>query len=308
MSLRGRNFVNVTDFSNREIEQVLELGLELKTRYQAGIRDEPLRGKTLGMLFQKPSLRTRASFEVAMNQLGGNALYMGPAEVGMGEREAVDDVAMVVSGYFDVICARTFGHDIVEQLAEHASVPVINALSAGEHPCQALADLLTLREWRGDLRGLKVTYVGDGNNVAISLALACAKVGANFAIAAPNGFDLPEECVERFKQEAQFTGSKIEQANTPEEVAPGTHAFYTDVWTSMGQEEERERRLKAFEGFCITEKLCALGEDAIVLHCLPAHYGEEIEHDVTRGPRSAIWDQAHNRLHAQKALLALVTP
>jgi ornithine carbamoyltransferase len=308
MSLRGRNFVGVCDFTNREIEEVLSVSAELKLRRAAGLQDMPLAGKTLGMLFQKPSLRTRASFEVAMNQLGGRALYMGPAEVGMGKREAVDDVALVVSGYFDVICARVFEHSIVKDLAEHSSAPVINALSDREHPCQALADLLTIREWRGALKGLKVTYVGDGNNVAISLGLACAKVGAHFAVAAPEGYQLPAEAVAAFEREAQSTGSRLEQATDPRQVAPGTNAFYTDVWTSMGQEEERLARLKAFEGFCITEDLCALGDDAIVLHCLPAHYGEEIAHDVSRGPRSAIWDQAHNRLHAQKGLLALVTP
>ncbi|MGE0709846.1 MAG: ornithine carbamoyltransferase [Planctomycetota bacterium] len=308
MSLRGRSFVNITDLSRRELSEVLSLAAELKRRTKAGIRDEPLAGKTLGLIFQKPSLRTRASFEVAMAQLGGRSVYLSPAEVGMGEREAVDDVALVVSRYFDVIAARTFGHEIVEELAKSATVPVINALSAGEHPCQAVADLLTAQEWLGDLRGKKITYIGDGNNVAVSLGLACAMVGANFGIATPEGYDLPEECVRRFKEIAAETGALLHQARDPREVAVGTHAFYTDVWTSMGQEAETAARRKAFTGFCIDEALCALGDDAIVLHCLPAHYGEEITRDVTRGPRSAIWDQAENRLHAQKALLALLTP
>lgn len=308
MSLRGRNFVNVNDFSHKELFEVLELAGDLKRRTQAGIRDEPLAGKVLGLIFQKPSLRTRASFEVAMHQLGGKAIYMSPAEVGMGQREAVDDVALVVSRYFDVIASRVFGHDVIEGLAEHATVPVINALSEGEHPCQALADLLTLREWRGELKGQKMTYVGDGNNVAISLAIACAKVGCHFAIAAPPGYQLPAACVSTFEAIGAETGARLEQGDHPEAVAAGTTAFYTDVWTSMGQEEEQAKRLAAFKGFTITEALRAKGEDAIVLHCLPAHYGEEIERDVTRGRYSAIWDQAGNRLHAQKALLALVTP
>lgn len=308
MSLRGRNFVNVNDFSNKEFAEVLALAADLKRRTQAGITDQPLAGKVLGLIFQKPSLRTRASFEVAMHQLGGKAIYMSPAEVGMGTREAVDDVALVLSRYFDVIASRVFGHDVIEGLAENASVPVINALSEGEHPCQALADLLTLQEWRGDLKGQKVTYVGDGNNVAISLALACAKVGSHFAIAAPAGYQLPESCVKSFAAIAAETGSRLEQGDHPDKVAAGTTAFYTDVWTSMGQEEEQAKRLAAFKGFTITEELRAKGDDAIVLHCLPAHYGEEIERDVTRGRFSAIWDQAGNRLHAQKALLALVTP
>lgn len=308
MSLRGRNFVNVNDLSNKELGEVLALGADLKRRTLAGIKDQPLAGKVLGLIFQKPSLRTRASFEVAMHQLGGKAIYMSPAEVGMGTREAVDDVALVLSRYFDVMASRVFGHDVIEGLAANASIPVINALSEGEHPCQALADLLTLREWRGELKGLKLTYVGDGNNVAVSLAIACAKVGTHFAIAAPAGFELPSECVATFEEIAKETGARIEQGDHPEAVAAGTNAFYTDVWTSMGQEEEKARRLAAFKGFTITEALRAKGDDAIVLHCLPAHYGEEIERDVTRGRFSAIWDQAGNRLHAQKALLTMVTP
>lgn len=302
--LRGRSFVSVSDLSNAELADLLDLAVDLKRRARAGLQDRPLTGKVLGLIFQKPSLRTRASFEVAMRQLGGEALYMSPAEVGMGTREAVDDVALVLSRYFDVISARVFGHDVVAGLAEHATVPVINALSDAEHPCQALADLLTIKEWRGDLRGLTVAYVGDGNNVAVSLALACAKVGAHFSIATPKGYELPPEVVARFHEEAKQTESVLSATNDAEEAVHEAQAIYTDVWTSMGQEEEKEARLNAFAGFKVTEKLRALGDDAIVLHCLPAHYGEEIDRDVTRGAHSAIWDQAENRMHAQKALLA----
>ncbi len=303
-ALRGRSFVSVDDLSNKELAELLDLALALKQRTRAGITDHPLKGKTLGLVFQKPSLRTRASFEVAMRQLGGDSMYLSPAEVGMGQREAVDDVALVLSRYFDAIAARVFGHDVVATLAQHATVPVINALSDGEHPCQALADLLTLLEWKGDLTGLTVAYVGDGNNVAASLALACAKVGTHFAIATPEGYELSAAAVDRFQAAARDTGAELRQTHDPEAAVSDAQAIYTDVWTSMGQEAEKEKRLRDFAGFKVTEALRAQGDDAIVLHCLPAHYGEEIDRDVTRGPHSAIWDQAENRLHAQKALLA----
>jgi ornithine carbamoyltransferase len=305
MSLKGRNFVGVADFDHRELETVLDLASELKRRTQAGILDRPLEGKILGLLFQKPSLRTRASFEVAMAHLGGRAIYMSPAEVGMGKREAVDDVAMVVSRYFDGLSARVFEHSVVADLAEHASIPVINALSDAEHPCQALADVLTIREWRGTLEGQRVVFVGDGNNVAISLALACAMTGAHFTLAAPEGYQLPDSFAERFAAVAR-KGATYSQTGDVREAATGSHVLYTDVWTSMGQEAETQKRLADFAGFCINAELVALGDDAIVLHCLPAHYGEEITRDVSRSAASAIWDQAENRLHAQKALLAAV--
>ncbi len=225
----------------------------------------------------------------------------------MGKREAVDDVALVVSRYFDGVVARVFEHSIVTDLAEHATIPVINALSAGEHPCQALADVLTIREWLGGLKGVSVTYVGDGNNVAASLGLACAKTGAHFVCATPEGYALPAEFQDRFAGEAMGSGARYTATTDPKQAASGANVLYTDVWTSMGQETERQARLEAFKGFCIDAELLALAEpDAIVLHCLPAHYGEEITHDVSRHPRSAIWDQAENRLHSSKALLASV--
>ena len=305
-NMRGRSFIGVSDFSNNELVETVELARTLKRNHKAGIFDRPLVGKTLGVVFQKPSLRTRASFEVAMTHLGGDVVYLSPPEVGMGTREAVDDVAIVLSRYFDVISARVFEHRIVQDLAAHAAIPVINALSDGEHPCQALADLLTIQEWLGGLRGVRVTFVGDGNNVAASLALACAKVGADFTLACPEGYDLPAAMIDKIEAERRATGASFRVVRDPKEGARGTNVLYTDVWTSMGQEEEQERRLKAFDGFCIDQELVDLGDDAIVLHCLPAHYGEEITRDVTRGSRSAIWDQAENRLHTAKAVLALL--
>jgi ornithine carbamoyltransferase len=303
MSLKGRNFIGVGDLNHRELSDLLDLARELKRRTKSGMIDRPLEGKILGLLFQKPSLRTRASFEVAMAQLGGRAIYMSPAEVGMGKREAVDDVALVVSRYFDGISARVFEHQIVVDLAENATVPVINALSDAEHPCQALADVMTILEWRGTLAGQRVVFVGDGNNVAVSLALACAMTGAHFTLAAPGGYHLPDSFAARFAAVAR-DGATFAQTGDVREAASGAHVLYTDVWTSMGQEEERQRRLDDFSGYCIDAELVALGDDAIVLHCLPAHYGEEITRDVSRSAASAIWDQAENRLHAQKALLA----
>ncbi|MFC1706911.1 ornithine carbamoyltransferase [Planctomycetota bacterium] len=305
-SLRGRDLTGMFDLNRHELTEVLELALELKRRARANIFDKPLAGNTLGLLFQKPSLRTRVSFEVAMGQLGGKVLYLSRDEVGMGLREEVPDVAMVLSRYFDVIAARVFEHRIVVELAKHAEIPVINALSDGEHPCQILADLLTILERRGRLKGLKVAYVGDGNNVAVSLGLGCALMGMHFFCATPSGYELPREAVDRMNERNAKRQGTLHELNDPKEAARGAHVIYTDVWTSMGQEAEREQRTKDFAGFTVDDDLLALGDDPMVLHCLPAHYGEEISREVGRGPRSAIWDQSENRLHAQKALLALV--
>ena len=292
--------------SSQEQHEVIEFALDLKRRRKAGLEDRPLRGKTLGLLFQKPSLRTRVSFEVAMYQLGGQALFLSMQEVGLGHRESIEDVARSVSGYFDGIAARVYGHEIVQELAEHARIPVINALSDLEHPCQALADVLTLREHFGTLRGLVVAYVGDGNNVAASLGLACVRAGVHFRVATPKGYELPEVVQNQIAEAAKTTGAAFVQANDPRAIAEGSHAIYTDVWTSMGQEAEREERLQAFAGFEVTRELVERSEEAVVMHCLPAHYGEEISYEASRMERSVIWMQAENRLHAQKALLALV--
>jgi ornithine carbamoyltransferase len=297
----------VNDLTIDEMNLVLATAADVKRAHQRGNPDHTFDGKTLGLIFQKPSLRTRVSFEVAMNQCGGKAISLSSAEVGLGERESVEDVAAVLSGYVDAIAARVFGHDLVVGLAKHARVPVINALSDWEHPCQALADLETIQERKGKLAGLKMSFIGDGNNVAASLALACAKVGMHFDVASPQGYELPAAIFDQCKKDAAKTGSVIRQVRDPKDAAKGCDAFYGDVWASMGQEKEREKRVRDFKGYQINKALLAQANaEALVLHCLPAHYGEEIEKDVSRIPQSAIWDQAENRLHAQKALLKLL--
>ena len=305
--LRGRSFVSVNDLSIDEMNLVLDMAADVKRRQQRGEKSNAFEGKTLGLVFQKPSLRTRVSFEVAMNQCGGRALYLSPGEVGLGERESVEDVAAVLSRFVDAITARVFGHDLVVGLAKHATVPVINALSDWEHPCQALADLQTIQERKGRMKGLKMSFIGDGNNVAASLALACAKVGMHFDVASPKGYELPAAIWDQAKADAQKTGAVLRQVVDPKDAAKGCDAFYGDVWASMGQEKEREKRVRDFKGYQINKDLLAIAnQECLVLHCLPAHYGEEITKDVSRIPQSAIWDQAENRLHAQKALLLLL--
>ena len=255
------------------------------------------------MIFQKPSTRTRVSFEVGMTQLGGHALYLAAGDLQLGRGETLKDTATVLSRYVDGIMIRTFAQDDVEELARHASIPVINGLTDISHPCQALADVMTIRERLGRIEGVRVSYLGDGNNVCASLMVACAKLGAPFVAATPEGYEVWPEAVEL----AREAGGEVELTNDPREAARGADVLYTDVWTSMGQEEERERRLRDLAGFGIDETLVDLASDeAIVLHCLPAHYGEEITEGVLYGPQSAVWDEAENRLHAQKALLALV--
>jgi ornithine carbamoyltransferase len=255
------------------------------------------------MIFQKPSTRTRVSFEVGIYQLGGTGLYLAAGDLQLGRGETIKDTAVVLSRYLDGIMIRTFAQSDVEQLAAQASIPVINGLTDSSHPCQALADVMTIRERLGRLEGVRVAYLGDGNNVCASLMVACAKLGAPFVAASPEGYEVWPEAVEL----AREAGGEVELTNDPRAAAEGADVLYTDVWTSMGQEDERERRLRDLAGFGIDAELVGLAnDDAIVLHCLPAHYGEEITEDVLYGPRSAVWDEAENRLHAQKALLALV--
>jgi len=266
-----------------------------------------LGGKTLALLFEKPSLRTRVSFDVAMQQLGGHALYLSPAEVGLGEREPVADVARVLSRYVDAIAARTFKHETVEELARWADVPVINALSDGEHPCQALADLLTIYEKKDRWRGLVLAFVGDGNNVARSLMLGSAMVGMEFRIASPQGYCVSRALVDKAESLAAASGAAVVCVESPQEAVRGADVVYTDVWASMGQEKEQVERRRAFSGYQVNAELLALASpDAIVMHDLPAHRGEEIADEVIEGPQSVVFDQAENRLHAQKAVLALI--
>jgi len=296
-SLKGRHFTRVADWSREELLTALDLADDLKERQQRREEHHLLPGRTLAMIFQKPSTRTRVSFEVGMAQLGGHALYLAASDLQLGRGETLRDTATVLSRYVDGIMIRTFAQDDVEELARHASVPVINGLTDSAHPCQALADVMTIRERLGRLEGVRVAYLGDGNNVCASLMVACAKLGADFFAATPEGYEPDEGAVET----AREGGGSVELMHSPRKAARDADVLYTDVWTSMGQEDERARRLRDLARFGIDA-----GDDAIVLHCLPAHYGEEITEDVLYGPHSAVWDQAENRLHAQKALLALV--
>ncbi len=307
-----KHFLSLADLSTEEIGHLLDLARALKAEWQKGGNRPILQGKTLGMIFQKPSLRTRVSFDVAMLHLGGHALYLSPNEIQIGQRESIADVARVLSRYVDAIMARVFAHRDVEELARHASVPVINGLSDYSHPCQGLADLLTILEHKGSLQGLKLAYLGDGNNVAASLAFGAASTGLNMVIASPAGYELPVEVVER----AQTLGRQFSAAHQdrpaaqlmltrdPYAAVHDADIIYTDVWTSMGQEAERERRLRDFPLYQVNAALVAAAKpDVIVMHCLPAHRGEEITDEVIDGPRSAVFDQAENRMHAQKAIL-----
>jgi ornithine carbamoyltransferase len=305
--LKGRDFTRVADWSGAELERVVDLAAELKDLQKRREEHHLLPGRALGMIFQKPSTRTRVSFEVGIAQLGGTGLYLSAGDLQLGRGETLKDTATVLSRYLDAIMIRTFAQEDVEELARHASIPVINGLTDSSHPCQALADVMTIRERLGRLEGVTVVYLGDGNNVCASLMVAAAKLGMNFRAATPKGYEPSAEAVEIARQAAAETGASIELFDNPREAAAGADVLYTDVWTSMGQEEERERRLRDLAGFGIDDELVRLaGKSAIVLHCLPAHYGEEIMEDVLYGPQSAVWDQAENRLHAQKALMALV--
>jgi ornithine carbamoyltransferase len=299
-TLKGRSFTRVADFSPDELALVLELAARMK----AAQREEQLvlPGRALGMIFEKPSTRTRVSFEVGIAQLGGNGLYLRADDLQLGRGETIRDTATVLSRYLDGIMIRTFAQSDVEELAEHADIPVINGLTDETHPCQALADMLTIRERLGRLKDVRVAYLGDGNNVCSSLMVAAARLGSSFVAATPPGYEPDARAV----AVARETG-EVEVTNDPAEAVVGADVLYTDVWTSMGQEEERERRLRDLAGYGITNELLAQADNgAIVLHCLPAHYGEEITEEVLYGPQSAVWDQAENRLHAQKALMALV--
>lgn len=301
--MRGRDLLSIADLTPEELELIINTALSMK-------RDghpEVLRGKTIAMLFEKPSLRTRVSFEVGMKQLGGTAIYLSQAEVGLGQREPVKDVARVLSRYVAAIVARTYAHEALVELAAAADIPVINALSDDEHPCQALADLLTIRETKGRLKGVRLSFIGDGNNVSASLALAAGLAGMEFTIASPEGYSIPEPVLRQARGWAAKTGGSIETVVAPEQAVRDSDIVYTDVWTSMGQESTRRQRLEAFIGYQVDEDLMALARpDAIFMHDLPAHRGEETVDSVIEGPQSAVFDQAENRLHAQKALMALL--
>jgi ornithine carbamoyltransferase len=299
---RVRHFLSIADLSTAELTELLDDADALKRDPVPS--DAPLRGRALAMIFEKPSLRTRLSFDVAMRDLGGHSSYLSPQEVGLGRRESVSDVARVVSRYVDIVVLRTFAHETLEEFAKYASVPVINGLSDLSHPCQGLADIFTIRERKGALTDVVAAFVGDGNNVAHSLMLGAAKAGMTLRVAAPAGFEPLPRYRELAATIARSTGARLTYLQDPVAAVRDADVVYTDVWTSMGQEQEYERRRRAFQGFQVNRELLANAKpDAIVLHDLPAHRGEEITDDVIDGPQSAVFDQAENRLHAQKAVL-----
>lgn len=298
-----RDFLSITDLSPQEVTGIIQRAEKLK----GGIQDKPLAGKSVAMLFEKPSLRTKVSFDIAVHQMGGHPVYLGRDEVGLGGRESVGDVARVLSRYVNIVVARTNSHQTLEELAACASIPVVNALSDVEHPCQALGDMLTMNEHMDRLAGLRIAYIGDGNNVAASLALAAASVGASCVIASPPGYELPSEMVRRARALAAGSSVVIDQVTRPEEAVEGADVVYTDVWVSMGQEAETEKRLKEFQGYQVSPDLMELAKPgAIFMHPLPAHRGEEVSEDMLDYPKSVVFDQAENRLHAQKAILEML--
>jgi len=307
INMKGKNLISINDLSQEEVAQILETAEIMKLRHYSHEEQPLLKGKILGMIFQKPSLRTRVSFEAGMIQLGGAAIYLGPEDIKLGQREATKDIAQVLSRYVDGIMARTFSHEIILELANYSSVPVINGLSDLLHPCQILGDLLTIKEKKGRLSNLKLAYLGDGNNVAHSLLFGAVKVGMDIVLATPSNYEPKAEIVEQAKKDAKKMGSRVEIINDPLKAVEEADIIYTDVWTSMGFEKEREIRKDVFRPYQINQDLVNRAkDDVLILHCLPAHRGEEITDEVIDGPHSVVIDQAENRLHAQKAILALL--
>lgn len=306
MSMK-KDFISIQDLTSGDIKDIFLLTDKIKTRPE-NFKSE-LEGKTLALIFQKPSNRTRVSFEVGMTQLGGHSIYLGTDDIKLGVREATKDVAAVLARYVDGIVARTFSHKDIIELAENSRVPVINGLSDLLHPCQAMADVYTIRE-KISAKKVKLAFVGDGNNVLHSLLHCCAKVGIDISVATPKGYEPKKKIAKEAEIEAAKAGSRIVFSNSPKEIVKDADVIYTDVWTSMGQEKEREKRLKAFEGFQVNKALVSLAKkNCLVMHCLPAHRGEEIMDDVLDGPNSVVIDEAENRLHVQKAiLLKLLAP
>jgi ornithine carbamoyltransferase len=301
--MKGKDFLSISDLTRDDIETIIYDAVNIKSRGWTSMLEE----KVLALLFEHPSLRTRMSFEIAMRQMGGHCIYLSPAEVGLGKRESIPDVARVASRYVDCLAARTFTHETVRTLADYSGVPVINALSDLEHPCQALADLLTIYEKKGELSGLKLAFIGDGNNVAHSLLLAAALTGMNFRIASPPAYSVKEEILKTAHQYCDSTGGTILCTNEPKEAVQQADIVYTDVWTSMGQEAESVRRREAFANFQVNIELLSLAkDDAIFMHDLPAHRGEEVTDEVMDSLQSVVFDQAENRMHVMKALLGHV--
>ncbi len=306
-SLHGRHLVSLSDLSAEEIFHILEVADDLKRKHYRNEVYRPLVGKTLAMIFQKPSLRTRVSFEAGMNRYGGHAVYLGPEDIQLGQRESTADIARTLSRYVDAIMARTFGHDIVVELARYASVPVINGLTDFEHPCQILADLMTVREKKGTLTGLKMAFLGDGNNVAHSLLQGCAKVGMHLTLAVAKGYEPNKRLLAEARKDAKDTGAILKVTHQLDEALEDADVVYTDVWVSMGQEAKKTKKIKTMRPYQLNVKaLSKAKSDAIVLHCLPAHRNEEITDEVIEGSHSVVFDQAENRLHAQMAVLVQV--
>ncbi len=302
-----RHFLTLADLTPAELQEILGLAVQLKTEWEAGGNPPLLGGKVLGMIFQKPSLRTRVSFDMAMLHLGGHALYLSPNEIQLGKRESTADVARVLARYVHVIMARVFDHADVVELAKWSTVPVINGLSDYSHPCQGVADFLTILEHKGTLKGRKLAYLGDSNNVTHSLIFGAAKLGMDFALGAPEGYSLRPDVLALAQQFAAESGSKISISTDPRVAIQDADVVYTDTWTSMGQEAEAEERRKLFPPYQVNTALLAYARpDALVMHCLPAHRGDEITDEVADGPQSVIFDQAENRMHAQKAILLWV--
>ena len=298
--MKSKDLLSVADLGSDDLQRILDNALAMKRNGTKPL----LAGQTLAMIFEKPSLRTRVSFDVGMYQLGGHAIYLAGGEVGLGQREPMKDMALVLSRYAGLIMARTFAHSTVESLAQYATVPVINGLSDREHPCQAIADLLTIYEKKGNPEGLTLAYIGDGNNVAASLLLACALMGTHFKIALPDGYDIEDEIMGIARRIAAATGAQVVVTENPCMAVEGADVVYADVWTSMGQEEEGEKRRRDFAGYQITAQLLAQAKsDAILMHPMPVHHGEEFAEGVIDCPQSVLIDQAENRLHAQKAIL-----
>jgi ornithine carbamoyltransferase len=300
--MKTKDFVSIRDFSASEIEYLLLLGRQIKAH--PGAYRDALQGKTLAMLFEKPSLRTRVSFDVGIQQLGGFSLYLSPAEINLGKRESVYDVAKNLERMVQGIMVRTFAHEIVEEMARYAGVPVINGLTDYSHPCQAMADYLTMWEIKGRLAALKIAFIGDGNNVAHSLLFAGAQLGADVWIASPPGYEPRAEAITWARERARQTGGSCRITNDVKQAAAGADVIYTDVWVSMGQEAEAEKRVDVFRSYQVNSALFACAKsDAIFMHCLPAHRGQEVTHEVIDSPRSVVFQQAENRLHAEKAIL-----
>lgn len=299
-----KHFLDIADYSSEAIQNMITQGLALKEAQKTGQSKPILKDKVLAMIFQKPSLRTRVSFDMAMRTLGGDALYLSPQEIGLGKREAIADIARVLSGYVQIIMARVFAHEHILELANWSSVPVINGLSDYNHPCQAMADALTIIEEFGDMRGLTVAYVGDGNNVAVSLMKVVTTLGGNFRIANPEDYGMPEADIKQSLQIAKLSGGSVTLLTDPKFAAEDADVIYTDTWTSMGQEEEAKKREKVFPPYQVNEELVSLAKpNSIVMHCLPAHRGQEITDAVADGPHSRLFPQAENRMHAQKAII-----